>query len=214
MILSFKSKFPWGDPTQFDRMIAGDWGIGGMKCHTIRGNFHWKPGHKIHFWNNNPQYQSRTPANRFNLRDPRSAVYWWDHEHGVVHRDLMPRYMHRWPKNHEHAVPLVYAVEYISITITDKHDHYLFLVNIGKGKGKKIFKAKINPVINYDPHYFDESFKWLALRDGFVHPFDFVRWFWTYKESSNDLIFEGQVIHWTDGCLYHPKSASIFKPEK
>lgn len=46
MILSFKTKFPWGAPTNFEQKI-----LDGTKIHTIREGGRWKPGHKIHMAN-------------------------------------------------------------------------------------------------------------------------------------------------------------------
>lgn len=45
MILSYKQKFPWGRPTNFEQKIKE-----GIKKHTIRDDIHgrWKPGMKIH----------------------------------------------------------------------------------------------------------------------------------------------------------------------
>lgn len=44
MIISFKQKFPWGKPTNFENKIKS-----GVKIHTIREDKHnrWKPGMKI-----------------------------------------------------------------------------------------------------------------------------------------------------------------------
>ena len=46
MILSFKTKFPWGTPTNFERKI-----LDGVKIHTIRpdAGARWTVGRKIHF---------------------------------------------------------------------------------------------------------------------------------------------------------------------
>lgn len=48
MILSFKKKFPWGTPTDFEQKI-----LSGTKIHTIREDPHgrWKPGRKAHLAN-------------------------------------------------------------------------------------------------------------------------------------------------------------------
>ena len=56
MILSYKQKFPWGAPTNFDQKI-----IYGPKRHSIRDDIHnrWKPGMIIHH-----AYGVRTPDYR------------------------------------------------------------------------------------------------------------------------------------------------------
>ena len=44
MILGFKTKFPWGEPTNFPEKI-----LTSKKLTTIRKGDRWKPGMKIHF---------------------------------------------------------------------------------------------------------------------------------------------------------------------
>jgi hypothetical protein len=48
MILSFKTLFPWGTPTNFIEKITRQPGFT-PKIHTIRKGKRWKPGNKIHF---------------------------------------------------------------------------------------------------------------------------------------------------------------------
>jgi len=45
MIISFKTQFPWGEPTNFEQKIKD-----GLKINTIRRDKHcrWKPGMQIH----------------------------------------------------------------------------------------------------------------------------------------------------------------------
>jgi hypothetical protein len=48
MILGFKTKFPWGEPTRFMNKITKQEGYW-PKIHTLRENFRFKPGMLIHF---------------------------------------------------------------------------------------------------------------------------------------------------------------------
>lgn len=209
MILSFMQTFPWGDPTLFMAKIEGQWGIPGIKGHTFRRGDHWNPGDKIHFWLGSPRNPSKNPM-PFNLADPMSAVYWYHmHTKKIVHRDAMPRYMNRWPEKHENYVPIVWATEEFRIVISALPDYkHRFRLEIGR---KTLVSMIIDVTKDYFHSDFNEMFKWVTYRDGFDHPFDFMRWFWLYRESGKEISeIHGRVIHWNDTLLYDAGTASIF----
>ena len=200
--------FPWDEPTRFVGKIEGAWGIGGIKCHTFRVGQRWSPGDKIHFWSNSPR-NPRSHPYAFNLADPRSAVYWHDVRFGQpLDRTMMPRIMKHWPVKHEEYVPLVWAVEEFKIAIAHgTRNRMEFRLQIGENL---LIDMLLDPLKEYHNSDFSEAFKWVTYREGFDTAYDFIRWFWNYKEMGKDLLLEGQVIHWQDTCLYDRNTAKIF----
>jgi len=86
MVLGFKQKFPWGEPTYFREKILAGVGYGPIvslpKIHTIRAGNRWRAGDKIHMaygvrTKNYEQFNKGIPELAF-VKSVQKIEMWWD----------------------------------------------------------------------------------------------------------------------------------------
>jgi hypothetical protein len=191
MILSFSSKWPGGHPTNFFKMIRA-----GQKPQTIRKGERFKAGDKVHHWMGSPRQKGRG-SYAFSLPFIKADFWYCDHDtiaEGVYSPDEMNALFPECDTvPHFVAVPLVYAVEHISIyhpRTGDKH------VKIGS---QELDEKELKRLIVTDGFAWGEAFTGVNAVD----------LFWSYFTPERASYFKGQIIHWQEGNLYNADEADI-----
>lgn len=194
-LLTFSTNWPWAEPTGFEFLIET-----GGKRHTIRSGASWFSGRKIHHWMGSPRNRSSNPKA---LLLPFHRSSWWKLiqppegiDKGVYDSDEMALiFPGAVTVPHLVAVPVCYAVEKITIC--------------NRGNGLMVFVGE-----TCEPHtmLMGDELRDLIHNDGFTSAVDFERFFYKtgFIEGANQIFeFTGQLVHWTEGCLYNHKEADV-----